>query len=129
VTLGVLIEFVAVLAIPLIGAFMFPVLRRYHEALALAYVGFRSLEALLLIAIEAKLLSLIDLSNDHLNTPGTDASQLQAMGDSLLSEKDQIFVSTSSCSASAPSSSTPRCTARDWSHDGSRGGGSPPRPG
>lgn len=91
VTLGILLEFVAVMAIPLIGVFMFPVLRRYHEALALAYVGFRSLEALLLIAIEAKLLSLIDLSDDHLNTAGTDASQLQAMGDSLLSEKDQVF--------------------------------------
>ncbi len=91
VTLGILLEFVAVLAIPLIGVFMFPVLRRYNEALALAYVGFRSLEALLLIAIEAKLLSLIDLSNAHLNTAGTDASQLQAIGDALLSEKDQVF--------------------------------------
>ena len=91
VTMGVLVELVAVLAIPLIGVFMFPVLRRYHEALALAYVAFRSLEALLLIAIEARLLSLIDLSDDHLNSMSSDPSQLQAMGDASLSANDQTF--------------------------------------
>ena len=35
VTLGLLVEFVAVMAIPLIAYFMFPVLRRFSEALAL----------------------------------------------------------------------------------------------
>ena len=91
VTVGVLLEFVAVLAIPLIGAFMYPVLKRYGHALALAYFGLRALEALLLIINQAKVLSLIGLSDDHLNVAGTDASQLQAMGDSLLREKDQVF--------------------------------------
>lgn len=91
VTLGVLLEFVAVLAIPLIGVFMFPVLKRVHESLALAYVGFRALEALLLIAIEAKLLSLIDLSDTHLNTADSDTTVLQAMGDSVLAEIDAVF--------------------------------------
>ena len=57
VTLGVLIEFLAVLAIPLIGIFMFPVLKRFNEALALAYVGFRTLEAMFLLVIEGKVLA------------------------------------------------------------------------
>lgn len=92
VTLGVLIEFVAVLAIPLIGFFMFPVLKRFSEAFALAYVGFRTLEAVFLIAIEGKVLALIDLSQDHLNAEEANSSGLQAIGDSLLSEKDAIFV-------------------------------------
>lgn len=92
VRLGVLVEFVAVLAIPLIGYFMFPVLRRFNEALALAYVGFRSLEAVFLIIIEGKVLALVDLSEDHQNAAATDSPGLQAIGDSLLAEKDRIFV-------------------------------------
>ncbi|MGI9615701.1 MAG: DUF4386 domain-containing protein [Acidimicrobiales bacterium] len=92
VTLGVLVEFVAVLAIPMIGFFMFPVLKRFNEALALAYVGFRSLEAVFLIAIQTKVLALIDLSEDHQGTDGVDGLSLQAIGDSLLAENDRIFV-------------------------------------
>jgi len=91
VTVGVLIEFVAVLAIPLIAVFLFPVLKRVHEALALAYVGFRALEALLLIVIEAKVLSLIDLSDTHLNGVDSDATRLQTIGDSVLAEIDAVF--------------------------------------
>lgn len=91
VTLGILLEFIAVVAIPLIGAFMYPVLRRYSPALAVSYVAFRALEGLLLIANQAKVLSLIGLSDDHLHATGSDASQLQAMGDALLREKDQVF--------------------------------------
>lgn len=95
ISLGILIEFVAVLAIPLIGAFLYPVLRRFSEPLALSYVAFRALEALLLIATEAKVLSLIDLSEDHLDTTGagsSDAVGLQAIGDGLLAEKDRLFL-------------------------------------
>jgi len=91
VTLGVLLEFVAVLAIPLIGAFMYPILKRYGQALAMSYFGFRALEGLLLIINQAKVLSLIGLSDEHLNGASTDTSQLQAIGDSLLREKDQVF--------------------------------------
>lgn len=92
VRLGVLVEFVAVLAIPLIGFFMFPVLKRFNEALALAYVGFRALEAVFLITIEAKVLTLIDLSEDHQAAEVAAAPGRQTVGDSLLAEKDGIFV-------------------------------------
>lgn len=91
VTLGVLVEFVAVLSIPLIGFFVFPVLRRFNEALALAYVGFRSLEAVFLIAIESKILALIDLSQEAQTAAATDGPRLQAIGESLLAETDRIF--------------------------------------
>ncbi len=91
VRLGVLLEFVAVMAIPLIGVYMFPVLKRVHESLALAYVGFRVLEALLLVVIEARYLSLIDLSETHLNTAGSDATTLQTIGEALLAETDSVF--------------------------------------
>ncbi len=70
---------------------MFPVLRRFNEALALAYVGFRLLEAVFLITIEGKILSLIDLSQDHQAADATNGPELQAIGDSLLAESEGIF--------------------------------------
>jgi hypothetical protein len=92
VAAGLLIEFLAVLAIPLIGAFLYPVLRRVHEALALAYALLRLAEALLLMTVEAKLWSLIGLSDDHLNVPGAESGQLQALGDANRYEADQLFL-------------------------------------
>ncbi len=92
VRLGVLLEFVCVLAIPLIGMFLFPVLKRWHEGLALAYVGFRLLEAALLIGIEAELLSLIDVSRNYLGSTGTEASQVRAVGDGVLAGIDGTFI-------------------------------------
>jgi len=91
VTLGVLIEFVCVLAIPFIAVFLFPVLKKYNEALALAYVGFRSIEAVLLFGIEAKRLSLIDVSRKYLSSSEADASSLQAVGDAIQVEINGAF--------------------------------------
>lgn len=93
VTSGVLLEFVCVLAIPMIGMLLYPVLRRWHEGLALAYAGFRSLEAVFLIAIEAKVLSLIDVSEDHLAATGdgADRTAIAAVGDGILAEIDRLF--------------------------------------
>jgi hypothetical protein len=91
VTLGVLLQVVAIIAIPLIGYFMFPVLRRLNEALALTYAGFRSLEAVFLLAIASKVLALIDVSDDHVNGDVVDGRGLQVIGDAILAEKDGIF--------------------------------------
>ncbi len=92
VRLGVLLEFVCVLAIPLIGMFLFPVLKRWNEGLALAYAFFRALEAVLLIGIEAALLSLIGVSQKYLSSTGMEASQFQAVGDGLRLGIDGAFV-------------------------------------
>lgn len=91
VALGLLVEFVAVLAIPFIGYFMFPVLKRSSEALALAYAGLRSLEAAFLIAIGGKRLALIDVSETHMDASESDGTGLQALGDSLIAEADRLF--------------------------------------
>jgi len=91
-TLGVLIEFACVVSIPLIAVFLFPLLRRTSEALAVAYVGFRALEAMFLFGIEAKLLSLIDVSEDYLNASGADAARMAAAGDTIYSEIDAAFL-------------------------------------
>jgi hypothetical protein len=69
---------------------MFPVLERVDEALALAQVGFRSMEAVFLITIEAEVLTLVDLGRD-LDDAGATGGGFQAIGDSLLAETDQTF--------------------------------------
>lgn len=87
---GVLLEFACVLAILLIPMFLFPLLRREIEALALAYVGFRLLEVVLFIAIEINLLSLLSVSQHHLAS-GSDPSLYASIADSIRSQNDWIF--------------------------------------
>ena len=69
-TLGILLEFACVLAIPLIPVFLFPILRKHNEALALGYFGFRFLEAVLFVLIQINKLSLISVSQGYLNDGG-----------------------------------------------------------
>lgn len=49
--LGLMIELICILAMPLIGAFIFPVLRRISTGIALTYFFFRSLEGIILITV------------------------------------------------------------------------------
>ncbi len=87
VIIGVLLEFVIVLAMPLIPVFFFPVLKKYNEALALGYIVFRSLEAVVLISVaEINKLSLIGVSQDYLNNEGVDAAYFQYLGNSIQAE-------------------------------------------
>ena len=91
VIVGILLEFACVLAIPLIPVFMFPVLRKHSEALALGYVGFRFFEAVLFVEVEINKLSLIDVSRDYLNRGDMDASFFQHTGRSIQSVNDWTF--------------------------------------
>jgi len=91
VIIGVLLEFICVLAMPLIPVFLFPILKKHNEALALGYVGFRFFEAVLYFNMEIKKLSLINVSHDYLNKVGMDASFFQNIGSSIQSENDWTF--------------------------------------
>ena len=87
VVFGILIEFICVLAIPLIAVFIFPVMKLYNEALALAYVIFRLLEAVILISVaEVNNLSLIGLSEDFVAQGGQDRAVFETIGRSILAE-------------------------------------------
>ena len=83
VVIGMLLEFACVIAIPLIPVFLFPILREHYEALALGYVVFRSLEAVLFVIVEINKLSLINVSEGCLNSGGLDASFFQNIGSSI----------------------------------------------
>ena len=91
VIVGLLIELTSVLAIPLIPVFLFPILKKQNEALALGYVVFRILEAMLLILALVGSLSLINLGQDYLESGGVDASYFQNLGSSIQSVGDWAF--------------------------------------
>jgi hypothetical protein len=91
VIIGILLEFSCVIAIPLIPVFLFPILREHFEALALGYVVFRLLEAVLFVMVEINKLSLISVSQGYLNKGGMDASYFQNVGSSIQSWNDWSF--------------------------------------
>ena len=85
VIIGILLEFTGVPAVVLIPVFLFPILKKHNEALALGYVGFRLFEAAILSVAYINKLSLINLSQDYLNKGGVDASYFQYIGSSIQS--------------------------------------------
>jgi hypothetical protein len=86
VTIGILLEFACVISMPLIPVFLFPILRKYNEPLALGYVGFRLFEAILFVLVDINKLSLINVSQGYLNNGGIDASFFQNLGSSIQAE-------------------------------------------
>jgi hypothetical protein len=87
VIVGILLEMTCVLAIPLIPIVFFPVLKCHNEALALGYLVFRTIEAVILIGIaEINKLSLIGISQDYLSSGAEDASYLRHIGSAVQSE-------------------------------------------
>ena len=85
---GLLIEFICVMAILLIPVFLFPVLKRQNEALALGYTGFRFLEVVLFLALEANLLSLVWVSESYLDSGSSAFDSILA---SIRAENDALF--------------------------------------
>lgn len=85
---GLLVEFVCVMAILLIPVFLFPVLKRQNEALALGYTGFRFLEVVLFLALEANLLSLVWVSESYLDSGSAAFDGILA---SIRAENDALF--------------------------------------
>lgn len=85
---GLLIEFVCVMAILCIPVFLFPVLKRQNEALALGYTGFRFLEVVLFLALEANLLSLVWVSESSLDSGSAAFDSILA---SIRAENDALF--------------------------------------
>jgi hypothetical protein len=85
VIIGILLEFAGAPAVVLLSVFLFPVLKKHNEPLALGYVGFRVFEAVILSVAYISKLSLVNLSQDYLNKGGADASYFENMGNSIQS--------------------------------------------
>jgi len=87
VTIGILLEFMIILAMPLIPVFLFPVLKRHNEVFALGYGVFRLLEVSILISVaEVNKLSLIGVSQAYLDHGVEGAVYFQQIGSAIQAE-------------------------------------------
>lgn len=86
--LGGLIILLQVLVSACIAIWLYPVLRKHHEALALGSVGFRVIESMLYFVGVVCLLSLLTLSREYIRAGASNASPFHVSGATLLAIKD-----------------------------------------
>jgi len=87
VLIGVLGELTNAAAVIGIAILLFPILKKHSEALALGYVVFRALEAVVFIVGDINALSLITLSQEYIAAGAPDASYFHAVGTLALAER------------------------------------------
>jgi hypothetical protein len=87
IIIGSLLVLLSAFAGASIAIWLYPVLKKHHEALALGSVGFRVMENLLYIIGVVALLSLLTLSQAYVNAGASNASSFQGSGTLLLAVK------------------------------------------
>jgi hypothetical protein len=70
-----------------IAVMLYPLLKRYDEGLALAYLGFRGVEGFLSILGSTKAASLVALSQEYLDAGSPADSIYQVMGEIILADR------------------------------------------
>jgi hypothetical protein len=88
VIIGVLLLLIDSAAVVGIAVMLFPILKKHNEALALGYVGFRVIEAVMIIVAVIIPLTLITLSQEYVQAAAPDASYFQSLGTLLLAVWD-----------------------------------------
>jgi hypothetical protein len=84
--LGMLLELIAAAAVVGIPVMLFPTLKKYSERIALGYVGFRIIEAVIIAVYVFSVPSLLTLSKEYVRAGSPDASYFQTIGASLMAE-------------------------------------------
>jgi hypothetical protein len=88
VIIGAILVVISAFASASIAIWLYPVLRKHHEALALSSVGFRVMEGMLYIVGVVCVLSLLTLSQEYATAGATNASLYQISGTVLLAVKN-----------------------------------------
>jgi Domain of unknown function (DUF4386) len=87
---GSLLELINCIAVVGIAVGMFPVFKKFSEALALGYVAFRVIEATVLVVAVISPLALIPLGQAYVAAGSSDASSFQAAGSLLVAVRVQL---------------------------------------
>ncbi len=88
VIIGAILGLVAAFASASIAIWLYPILKKQNEALALGSVGFRIIESMLYIIVVIGLLSLLTLSREYVEAGAPETSFFQASGSILLSMRE-----------------------------------------
>jgi hypothetical protein len=88
VTVGAILVVISAFASASIAIWLYPVLRKHHEALALSSVGFRVMEGMLYVVGVVCVLSLLTLSQEYVTAGALNASLYQISGTALLAVKN-----------------------------------------
>jgi hypothetical protein len=92
VTLGALFELMLVVTAIGTSIALFPVLRKHNESMALGYVCFRFMEAVLIMIGIVSVLSLMTLSQQFVDTTPLNLAAYQASGTLLIAAHDWTFM-------------------------------------
>ena len=88
---GMFIELIWALAVVGIPVVLFPILKRYDEALALGFFSLRFTEAVSVVVHSLILLTLLTLSQEFVIAGAPDASHFQTLGALLLAAREWVF--------------------------------------
>ena len=91
IIIGTFLVLISGFALAMVPVMMFPIFKKYNEALALGSVVFRgALEAVIYIAMIISWLLLLTVSQEYVKAGAPDASHFQTLGTLLLKANDQI---------------------------------------
>ena len=90
VALGVILELLNAIAVIGIAALLFPILSKHNQALSLAYLGNRIVEAIVQIVASSIPLALVTLSETHLATGALEATSFQGVGVLAIAARAQL---------------------------------------
>lgn len=88
VLIGGFFEFTMAVLIAGISIFMYPILKKYNEALALGYVVFRTIEVVIFTVCAISLLTLLTLSQEFVIAGAPDASYFQTLATLLIAVRE-----------------------------------------
>ena len=88
VVTGAIFEIIFALACASIAIWLYPVIRKHNEALALGSVGFRLIEGVFHLVAVVSLLSLLTLSQEYVKAGTTDVSYFHSLGALLHAARD-----------------------------------------
>lgn len=91
VTIGVLLELINGIAVIGIAVFMFPIFKKHNEGLALGYVAFRIIEAIIIFAAVVSPLTLLALGQEYLAAGAADTAYFQTMGTAFIAVRTIVY--------------------------------------